>query len=142
MISLQWNETHNRGILKLDTWRLSFTYIKNQKHSRMKIFAKITSRQMGSWSRTFLTYHDFCTGLRETSVLNYFAGCRPWQQRVSGTFIVTSPLTFGKSVFSSRVITKVILENKVRKKKYCHLVWNKNVLIYKFRLPVLWTLAW
>ena len=38
--SLQWNETHNRGGLKLDTWRLSFTYIKNQKHSRMKIFAK------------------------------------------------------------------------------------------------------
>ena len=88
VISLQWNETHNRGRLKLDKWRLSFTYIKNQKHSRMKIFAKITSRQMGSWSRTFLTYHDFCTGLRERSVLNYFAGCRPWQQRVSGTFIV------------------------------------------------------
>ena len=88
VISLQWNETHNRGRLKLDTWRLSFTYIRNQKHSRMKIFAKITSRQMGSWSRTFLTYHDFCTGLRERSVLNYFAGCRPWQQRVSGTFIV------------------------------------------------------
>ena len=55
---------------------------------RMKIFAKITSRQMGFWSRTFLTYHDFCTGLRERSVLNYFAGCLPWQQRVSGTFIV------------------------------------------------------
>ena len=73
VISLQWNETHNRGRLKLDTWRLSFTYINNQKHSRMKIFAKITSRQMGSWSRTFLTYHDICTGLRERSVLNYFA---------------------------------------------------------------------
>ena len=43
---------------------------------------------MGSWSRTFLTYHDFCTGLRERGILNYFAGCRPWQQRVSGTFIV------------------------------------------------------
>ena len=81
-------ETHNGGRLKLDTWRLSFTYIKNQKHSRMKIFAKITSRQMGSWSRTFLTYHDFCTGLRERIVLNYFAGCRPCQQLLSKTFIV------------------------------------------------------
>ena len=41
-------KAHNRGRLKLDTWRLSFTYIKSQKHSRMKIFAKITSRQIGS----------------------------------------------------------------------------------------------
>ena len=40
-------KAHNRGRLKLDTWRLSFTYIKSQKHSRMKIFAKITSRQIG-----------------------------------------------------------------------------------------------
>ena len=34
--------------MKLATWRSSFSYIKNQKHSTMKIFAKITSRQMGS----------------------------------------------------------------------------------------------
>ena len=47
--SLQWEKkAHNRGRLKLDKWRLSFTYIKSQKHSRMKIFANITSRQMGS----------------------------------------------------------------------------------------------
>ena len=50
-------------------------------------------------------------------------------------------LILGNYLTDLELITKVILENKVRKKKYCHLICNKHVLIYKFRLPVLWTLA-
>ena len=83
VISLQWKD----HITEENTsGRSSFTYESGIKSARHKNHRKDNFKNV--------SYYDFSTVFRERSVINYFAGFHPWQQRLSNltllirTFIV------------------------------------------------------